>query len=313
MFVFRPEVCNFLVAFLHRCPLLLSYDCLLATFTSWFLSSFMLLSFLISPPVSSNPQRHTVPSIPAVSTSERPVLGIVAPSITSLFILSSLFNQWNLMLKLSTRKLRGSTCVWTLVGFFLCHIFVSDFIAWWRKSHSCLTKPGKRANISRQFKTTDWAKCWGRPAFSGKKYWSRLLNSVQPLNGAVLYINEGKVRRVYTRLKPPENSDPGSAKIECNSLQGRHLWHLLFAKPCRYSSMTGSLSGVVFWVPGFILLIISSLSRSLNQYVPNFAKIYIHMFWRHKKNLVSMRVSLFQSVTHKNIQFNWSLISLGFI
>lgn len=52
-------------------------------------------------------------------------------------------------------------------------------------------------------------------------------------------------------------------KIECNSLQGRHLWHFLFAKPCRYSSMTGSLSGVLFWVPAFILLIISSLSRSL--------------------------------------------------
>lgn len=97
----------------------------------------------------------------------------------------------------------------------------------------------------------------------GEKYWSCLSNALQPLSGAVLYINEGKVRRVYTRLKPPENSDKGSAKIECNSLQGRHLWHFLFAKPCRYSSMTGSVSGALFWVPAFILLIISFLSRSL--------------------------------------------------
>lgn len=61
------------------------------------------------------------------------------------------------------------------------------------------------ANIGCQYKTTDCAKCWGRLSFSshrydpGEKYWY------------AIYINGGKTRRVYTRLKPPEK-DMGSAK-----------------------------------------------------------------------------------------------------
>lgn len=104
------------------------------------------------------------------------------------------------------------------------------------------------------------------PHASERSWWKVLISpfkSTAATQRSCALHNEGKVRRVYARLKPPENSDTDSAKIECNSLQGRHLWHFLFAKPCRYSSMTGSLSGALFWVPAFILLIISSLSRSL--------------------------------------------------
>lgn len=136
---------------------------------------------------------------------------------------------------------------------------------------------------------------------SGEKYWSRLSNALQPLSGAVLYANEGKARRVYTRLKPLENSDTGSAKIECKSLQGRHLWHFLFAKPCRYSSMTGSLSGALFWVPAFILLIISSLSKSLKcRTKPGWFKFcqYIFIYFEDTKSLWCLHDNFTLPISH---------------
>lgn len=133
VFVFRPEGCNFLVALLHWCPLLLSYDSLLATFTSCFLSFLILPSFLLS---------HCPLKSPESCGAKH----------------SSCFDRWWMLIR-STRKLQGCTCVGILAGLFFFVMFFARIhtVAWWWKSHSCLTKPGKRADIRWHFKTTDWA------------------------------------------------------------------------------------------------------------------------------------------------------------
>lgn len=170
---------------------------------------------------------------------------IVAPSITNLFILSPLLNHSIGCTQRNCRVLLKSSRMYLPKAPWFFHQLCELMEKMPQLSHKTIKAC---SNTSLQFKTIDWAKGWERPVFFHLLVWSRWKVLILPFkfNRAGLYINEGKARRVYTRLKPLENSDMGSAKIECKSLQGRHLWHFLFAKPCRYSSMTGSLSCAVF-------------------------------------------------------------------
>lgn len=128
-----PEVWNYLVPSLPSVAELWLTSCSFATMLSISLSFF---------PAPFSPVSHKSLEAGRAECSSclnSSVVGavcqIVVPYITNLFVFPRLPNSW---IKLSTREPQGPnwTAAWTPEGF-IClspHVFVSDFLAWWRKA-----------------------------------------------------------------------------------------------------------------------------------------------------------------------------------